>query len=277
MANLGPRIAQGVAITAQGGRVKGLGINLLPGFSPRAYIDNGAIEQMDRKGQIWAHGASLLLHLSVFVFGILIWAGPRDSGGIVPLMTLTMAKFGLIMFLITGWPSITVDGMRFKEAALNEPKLLAQSLMAAHGLFLKGHMPPMINRADAWPLAPFAVGTLLTTLLVLGVAALFILIALQDSLGGLRVIIFLGLMTVATLWFMTMFQLNQRTMKGGMGGATAAGMGGDTARALRSPDQPEVEGERSPARGGPAAATAPGRAMPKTDLENLPNHARAVR
>lgn|GEM_PF-2195277 len=117
----------------------------------------------------------------------------------------------------------------------------------------------------------------MTTLLVLGVAALFILMALQDSLGGLRVTIFLGLMTVATLWFMGIFRFNQRAMKGGMGGATAAGMGGDAARALRSPDQPEVEGGRSPARGGLAAATAPGRAMPKTDLENLPNHARAVR
>jgi len=157
VANLGPRIAQGVAITAQGGRVKGLGI-LAAGVFAALYIDDSAIEQMDRKGQMWAPGASLLFHLSVFVFGILIWAGPRDSGGIVPLMTLTVAKFGLIMFLITAWPLIPVDGMRFMGAALGEPKLLAQSLLAARWLFVNGRMPTMIRRTDAWPLAPFAVG-----------------------------------------------------------------------------------------------------------------------
>ncbi|MBD3765603.1 MAG: transglycosylase domain-containing protein, partial [Rhodobacterales bacterium] len=282
--NFGSRIAQGVAITAHGGRVKSMGLNLVLGFSPRFYIDDSAVEQMDRRGQIWAHGAPLLFRLSLFVFGILIWAVTRESGGQIPVMALTVAKFGLIMFTLTAWPLIPHDGMRFMGAVLGEPKILSKALMAARGLFVKGRLPPMITRDEAWPLALYAVGTILTTVLVMGVTAIFILMGLQGTLGGLGVIIFLGLMTIATLWFMAMFRLNQRKMKargfGGMGAmgamAAPAAVGGG-ARAFRGPDPAPGEADRPAARPLPAAAAAAaGRPAPGTDVERLPNRARVV-
>lgn len=287
--NLGSRIAQGVAITAQGGRVRSLGINLLMGFSPRVYIDDSAIEQMDRRGQMWAHGAPLLFRLSLFVFGLLFWAVSRESGGAMPQMALTVAQFGLIMFALTAWPLFPAEGMRFMGAALGEPKIMIRSLMAARGLFLTGHLPPMIRREEAWPLALFAVGTIVTSVVLLGVMAIFILMGLQQSLGGLGVSLFLGLMAISTLWFIATARFNRRKLKGrGMGGgmgamarprsgpAMAAGMAVGGARTLRGPDQPQADANHPPARQGFAATTAPARVLPKTDVEKLPNRARVV-
>ena len=278
--NFGSRVAQGVAITAHGGRVKKMGINLLMGFSPRFYIDDSAVEQMDRRGQIWSYGAPLLFRLGLFVFGILIWGVTRDGGGLMPVMALTVSKFGLIMFAITACPLIPHDGMRMMGAVLGEPKILGKALMAARGLLVKGHLPPMISREEAWPLALYAIGTFLTTALIMGVTAILILIGLKSSLGGLGVILFMGLMTIATLWFMAMFRLNSRKlnskkMGGMMGGpAMAAGLAGGRARAFRAPDEPQADGVRPAARAGLASAA--DRAKPKTDVERLPNRARVV-
>ena len=291
--NLGSRIVQGVAITAHGGRVKRLGINLMLGFLPRFYIDESVIEKLDRRGQIWAFGAPLLFRLSLFVFGILIWAITRESGGLIPFLALTVAKFGLIMFTITAWPLIPHDGMKFVGAILGQPKLLTKAVMAARSVFLNGKRPMMIRPEEIWPLALYALATFLTTVLILGVGFILVLSSLQRSLDGLGVAIFLGLMVVATFWIIAASRVNKRNMavkkretiaglvakRGGPKAAMAAGMtggmmGGGAARAFRDPQQPVFGDDSGPVR--EKTVTDASTAKAKTDVERLPNRARVV-
>ncbi len=282
--SFGSRVAQGLAITANSGRVKSIGINLLLGFFPRFYIDDSAVARLDRKGQIWAFAAPLMFRLSLFVFGILFWAVSRDSGGSAPMVALVVAKFGLVMFLITAWPMIPGDGMRFMGAVLGEPRLLAKSIMAARAVFLKGRLPPTIRRDDAWPLALFAVGTVLTTSLILGLGAIFILMALQSRLDGLGVSIFLALMLAATLWVLAMSKTKSRQQKATALGGMAGAMGGQTGTmtatggkvALRGPDLQPGEGDHVAGRADLDPAQAGARPATKTAADALPNRAGVV-
>lgn len=234
--NLSSRLAQGVAIIAHGGQVKSLGIALVLGLIPRIYIDTSAIDQLDRKGQLWAHGAPLLARLFAFAIGIIAWAVSHDQGGSFPIIALTVAQFGLLTFTITSWPLFPADGMRWFGAFFNEPKLIPKAVMAFRHVFLKRELPPMMDRAELWPLTLFAIGAILSTLFLVGVFSILLLGLLEQSLGGLGVLLFLGMVAIATLWFIALTRMNTSKVAGVGRMAGAAMPAGMRAGGLRKPD-----------------------------------------
>jgi hypothetical protein len=204
IANLFSRLAQGVAIVAYGARVPAFGVTLIFGIVPRFYIDKSAIAQLDRRGQLWAHGAPLLARLMTFALGVLVWAITRDQGGMLPQIALVAGQFGLLVFIATAWPFMLSDGMRWLSTLFNEPKLVPKAAMAFKHMFLKGQLPPMLEKRDVMPLTLYAVGVLLTMSLFLAVLGLGTLLWLEAEFDGLGVIIFLGLMGAFTLWLMAL-------------------------------------------------------------------------
>ncbi len=217
--NLVSRLAQGVAIVAHGGKVPGLGINLVLGIMPRFYIDKSGIADLDRRGQLWAHGAPLLARLGIFALGTLAWAITRDQGGMLPLLALIAAQFGFITFLVTSWPLMLSDGAAWLAVLFNEPRLVFKAGMAFRHVFLRGRLPPSIQRRDALPLALYAVGVLLSMTLILGVLATGVLTWLERSLDGLGVLIYLGLVGAFTLWLVAVWGTVKARKPAGPNGA----------------------------------------------------------
>ncbi len=217
--NLASRIAQGVAIVAHGGKVPGFGINLVLGIIPRFYIDKTGIADLDRRGQLWAHGAPLLARLGIFAVGTLVWAITRDQGGTLPLLALIAAQFGFITFIVTSWPLMLSDGAAWLAVLFNEPRLVFKASMAFRHVFLRGRLPPSIQRRDALPLALYAVGVLLSMTLILGVLATGVLTWLERSLDGLGVLIYLGLVGAFTLWLIAVWGTVKARKPAGPNGA----------------------------------------------------------
>ena len=246
--NLASRLAQGVAIVGHGGKVPGLGLMLVFGFLPRFFVDLSGVPQLDRRGQLWAHGAPLLARLWMFAGGVLIWAITRDSGSWLAQMALIVGQFGLGMFLVTALPLVPADGMRWISTYLNEPKLVPKAWAALRHVATGRPLPPMIARADLWPLALFGIGTVLTSVAAaLGIAILGAL-TLETELGGLGVIVFLGLVASFLLWLVAMRASIGRRAAQMRGGADQS----ELARLLMAGRAPKAATQAEPALSGSA-------------------------
>jgi multidrug resistance efflux pump len=217
--NIASRLAQGVAIVAHGGKVKALGLTLMLGILPRFYIDRDGIADLDRRGQLWAHGAPMLARLTLFALGTLIWAITREQGGMLPVIALITAQFSLITFLLVSWPFMLADGTRWLSVLLNEPRLVPRAALAFRHVFLRGRLPPTIQRKDALTLALYAVGAIISISLVIGTLATFLLLYLERSLDGLGVLIYLGIATAFTFWLIALWASVKARRPGGANGA----------------------------------------------------------
>lgn len=246
-ANLASRLAQGVAIVGHGGKARGFGLSLVFGFLPRFFVDLSGVPALDRRGQLWAHGAPLLARLWLFSGGMLIWAITRDSGTWLPQMALIVGQFGLAMFLTTALPLIPADGMRWISTYLGEPRLVPKAWLALRHVMTGKPLPPMIARSDLWPLALFGIGTVLTTVAAALGVAVYGALTLETELGGLGVIFFLGLVAAFLLWLVAM-----RASIGRRGGQ--AGDHWELARLLMAGRAPkaQVAAEAEPALSGSA-------------------------
>jgi multidrug resistance efflux pump len=262
--NLVSRIAQGVAIVAHGGKVPSFGIVLVLGLLPRFYIDKGGIGDLDRRGQLWAHGAPLLARLAIFALGTLTWAITREQGGMLPVLALIAAQFGLITFLMTSWPLMLSDGSAWLSVLFNEPRLMPKAAMAFKHLFLRGRLPPTIRKKDVLPLALYAVGVILSMTLVLGVMATSTLIYLERWLDGLGVLIFLGMAAASTLWLLALWGSVRARRPAGTNGAAfdkaafRMMLEGRVPGLAEVPDAiPGADPQAGPLSGGPAAEAEP--------------------
>ncbi|WP_255702923.1 HlyD family secretion protein [Roseivivax sp. GX 12232] len=200
--NLVSRLAQGVAIVAHGGRVSRLGVTLMLGILPRFYVDTSAVRMLDRRGQLWAHGAPLLARLATFGFGMLFWAVTRDSGTWFADMSLIAAKIGLIVFVLSALPLIPAEGQRWMAVYFNDPRLMPKTLAALRHVFFRRPLPPFVGRADLGPLIFFGLATVITSVAGLTALAIYAAIALERELGGMGVSIFFGLVLAFVIWLL---------------------------------------------------------------------------
>ena len=212
------RLAQGVAIVAHGGRVPVLGLALVMGILPRFVIDRSDIPNLDRRGQLWAYGATLLARLTLFSLGMLVWAITRDGGGILPYAALIVAQLSLVLFVITAWPLFPSDGQRWCAVMMNEPKLMPKMLIALRYTFKGGELPPMLPRHQVGPLVLFGLGTLLTVVLFLGVLFVTGLTVLVGGYDGLGLVLFLIAAGAVTFWLSSLFTQTRQSRGAGAGG-----------------------------------------------------------
>ncbi|MGZ9809205.1 HlyD family secretion protein [Pseudoroseicyclus sp. H15] len=249
-ANLTSRLAQGVAILAHGGKVNDFGLMLLFGILPRFYIDRSAIARMDRRGQLWASGAPLMLRLGLFGFGTLGWAISRESGTWLPHLMLLIAQFGLVIFVLTAFPLLPIDGQRWLGVYLGEPRITSKSLAALRHVLFGRPLPPNFQSPSVWPLAMFGIGMVISLVALIGAAGYFLAIGLGAQLGGFGVSIFLGIVVAFLVWAALLKATIGRRMarlQGGGMAAFAAAEQGDPA--LGRVVDPRPAGERGEASG----------------------------
>ncbi len=142
----------------------------------------------------------MLARLGIFCVATLVWGIAREQGSQLSLLALVASQTALILFLVTSFPLVPSEGQRWLGVMLNEPRLMAKMLMSLNYLFRGGRMPPMMSKADIWPMALFGIGTILTSLALVGFVASAILIYLARTLDGLGVIIFLVGSVACALW-----------------------------------------------------------------------------
>jgi multidrug resistance efflux pump len=202
--NLVSRLAQGVAVTAWGGRVQALGLTLMLGVVPRFFIDQSAIAGLERRGQLWAHAAPLLARLGLFVAGVMLWAIQRDSGSMMAQYALLVGQFGLITFVLTALPLIPGDGMRWIATYLNEPRLLPKTALVLRHVLTGAPLPPIVGRADIVPLVVYGMGMVLTVTALALTFLIYVGLTLETELGGVGVILFLGVLAAFVTWLLAL-------------------------------------------------------------------------
>lgn len=198
--NLASRLAQGVAIVAHGGKVQSFGIMLVLGVVPRFFVDITGVAALDRRGQLWAYAAPILARLALFAGGMLTWAIARENGVWLPLYTLIVAQFGLVMFVFSAFPLLPGDGQRWLSVYLDEPRLVPKAGAALRHLLTGAPLPPLMDRRDIWPLALFALGTIISLAAVVLAVGLQLAIWFEAEMAGTGVSLFLLLVAAFLTW-----------------------------------------------------------------------------
>lgn len=198
--NLVSRLAQGTAIVAVGGQVQDFGIKLLFGLIPRFYVDTAGVRSLDRAGQLAVYGAPLLARLGLFAFGVIFWATFRSSGGALPGLALLISQMALIVFLVTSFPLIPADGMRWLAAYFGENRMVEKTFLVVKNRMTGQPNPPGLDAADAKALLFFGISVLLCLAGFILTLAAYFAIALEDQFGGLGVMLFLGMVVAFVMW-----------------------------------------------------------------------------
>ena len=211
--NLFARLAQGVALIAYGGKVRYIGATLALGMFPHICIDKHDAPTLDRTGQMWVHGSTLVMRLFLFCAGIIFWEVSRQSGTLMSEMAIMTSKTALAMFVATAWPLMPSDGMRLMATALNEPKLQPKAVMTFKYLFMGGRLPPFISKQELPLLTLFAVGALLTGVAFLGFLAITGFLGVQ-SWGGTGMVIWLVYCLSFSLWIAAVLRASKKGANG---------------------------------------------------------------
>ncbi len=225
--NLASRMAQGVAIVAHGGKARSFGIMLVLGVVPRFFVDITGVATLDRRGQLWAYAAPILTRLALFAGGMLTWAITRESGAWLPLYALIVGQFGLVMFVLSAFPLLPGDGQRWLSVYLDEPRLVPKAGAALRHLVTGAPLPPLMDRRDIWPLALFAMGTILSMVAVVLTVGLQLGIWLEAEMAGAGVSLFLLLVAGFLTWLIILRVTIGRRMgrfRETFGGAMGAGL-----------------------------------------------------
>jgi multidrug efflux pump subunit AcrA (membrane-fusion protein) len=202
--NLTVRLATGAVVRAFGGAVRSFGLVFFLGIIPRFHVDRGAIRRLDRNAQLWVYGASLVVRLSFFAFGMLVWATYRSSGTWVANLALLFSQTGLWTFLFAVMPLLPGDGYNWFAAYFRQPILRQRAFLALNAKLRGRRLPPSIRSSQVPMLIAFAVGSILA---IVALAA-FVLIALGmffiKTLQGLGAAIFLALVASLAMWLISL-------------------------------------------------------------------------
>lgn len=251
MVNLVSRLAQGITLVGVGAPVNELGLKLLFGLVPRFYVDISGIGALERKAQLKAYAAPLLARLGLFAFGTLIWVSFRDGGGMLPKIALLSSELGLVVFLITAFPLIPAEGMRWLGAFYGEPKIVEKTFIVVKSRLTGQPLPQGLQIIDGKALFFFGMAVLLVMVAMLVTFATLAASYLQLELGGLGVMLFFGLVAGFTMWLIAIQVAGskrsaERARGGaGMGMRGQGGTGGDAGFMAEALQQPVTEPEEA--------------------------------
>jgi putative peptide zinc metalloprotease protein len=178
--------------------VEKVGITLAFGFIPRWTIQMTGAERLTRLQTMWLHGGNLLVRLTLFAVGVLVWFNARDSN-------TSLSEFGMLLGLASiaglvlesGNPLVKSHGYYLLSAFLNEPHLRGKAYAALMNK-LKGGV---YRAADSNLLAIYALLT--STYVVIVILLLARMIAKfvfgEVEIGGSAILIVAGFVLYA-LW-----------------------------------------------------------------------------
>ena len=158
---------------------------------PRFMVRVGNVGRLSRREQLWLHAAPLLLRLTIFSIGVLIWFETRHMEGLLARFGLAVSVIGQFSFLLTANPLMKSNGYRLIAAWLNEPNLRERALNALSNA-LRGRTG---KGADNKVLVVYA---LASTLFMIAAIAVFLLVLgcfLKSHISGpgILVLVVVGL------------------------------------------------------------------------------------
>lgn len=107
--------------------VSAFGIGIFLGFLPRFTLQSSHLHQLSRRERILLHAAPLMIRLSLFSLGVLIWYYSRSSDSHLPQMGLMLTVICTFSFLFSANPLLKSDGYHLLSAFMNEPFLRGKS------------------------------------------------------------------------------------------------------------------------------------------------------
>jgi len=202
--NLGVRLSMGAVLRASGATVRDFGIIFFLGIIPRFYVDRSAIPGLDRKTQLWAYGAPLMVRLGFFAFGTLAWATYRSEGTWLPSLALLISQAGLWSFLYAVIPLLPGDGYNWLATYFRQPFLRQKALIVLSAKLRGKRLPAAVKPGEIPILIVFAVSVVLA-LLALALAILIVSgLLLTEKLQGTGAAIFLVLVVGVALWLINL-------------------------------------------------------------------------
>lgn len=198
--NFASKVFQGVVCRGFGGRVRSFGIRLILGIIPRFYVDGKEIRRLPTKGQVWSYSAPLLVKLSLYVIGVLVWWWTRTSGTHLSEAALVLGCMGLGAFVFTANPLWPADGYNLTALLLGDPKLRSHAWTLLRLKLTLRPLPPDLSGRRAWGLLLYGVASVVFTAALFGVVGWIAAEALEERFAGLGVVIF-ALLVLISLWW----------------------------------------------------------------------------
>ena len=170
--------------------VNAIGIAVFFGFFPRFVARVSHVQQLTRRERLWLHAAPLLMRLSLFGLGVLIWYNSRAMNGLVAEIGLALTLICAISLLFSANPLVKGSGYHLLAAFLNEPRLRGNSYKALLNRLRGG----VYKDADNAILASYALASFLF-MFVLTVVAILVFGAWLEQLhlGGAAIVLLIVL------------------------------------------------------------------------------------
>jgi multidrug resistance efflux pump len=131
------------------------------------------------------------------------------------------------MFAFSAFPLLPGDGQRWLSVYLDEPRLVPKAGAALRHLLTGAPLPPLMDRRDIWPLALFAMGTIISLAAVVLTVGVQLGIWLEAEMAGAGVSLFLLLVAAFLTWLVILRITIGRRMgrfRETFGGAMGAGL-----------------------------------------------------
>jgi putative peptide zinc metalloprotease protein len=160
--------------------VHGFCINFYLGIIPRFMARIGHMKQLSRRERIWLHATPLMLRMTLFSVGILIWFNNRSVDGFLPKFGLALAAAAAISFILTVNPLLKSNGYYLVAAFLNEPKLREKAYRALLNK-IRGNI---YQKADSGVLIAYSLASTFFIIIFIGVFLLLLGRVFKFHLGS---------------------------------------------------------------------------------------------
>lgn len=178
--------------------VEKLGITLAFGFIPRWTIKMVGAERLTRLQTMWLHGGNLLVRLTLFALGVLVWFNARDSNTSLSEAGMLLGLASLAgLVLESGNPLVKSHGYYLLSAFLNEAHLRGKAYAALMNKFKGG----VYRAADSNLLAIYALlSSTYVVIVILLLARMISKFVFGDIEIGGSAIMIVGAFVAYALW-----------------------------------------------------------------------------
>lgn len=238
--NLITQVGRGIVCRGYGMDVDGFGIMLVLGILPRFGVHTSGISQLERRQQLWVHMAPLLIRLTLFSCGILLWIMARSNGTHIASLGLMIATVSIASFILSAHPLVNSSGYKYLATLLDMPNLRRKAYRA---LFAKRNNDESTQGSEEnmFALKAYALASVAFWVLLLGAVGVLGARWLESNFQGVGVVIFLLL----SLYFVIRLRGQLKKRKSKMKRAFEDRLGGRARGKLqqRLREQAEVEPE----------------------------------
>jgi len=178
--------------------VEKVGVTLAFGFIPRWTLKLTGAERLTRPQTMWLHGGNLLVRMTLFAVGVLVWFNAREGNFLLSQFGMLLGLGALAgLVLESANPLVKSHGYYLLSAFLNEPHLRGKAYAALLNKFKGG----VYRASDSTLLAIYALltSTYVIVVILLLVRMLGRFFFGELEIGGSAALIIIGFVAYA-LW-----------------------------------------------------------------------------